>query len=262
MEINVHSVEEALKWGESMAHIGYSGELNFTLRVEGQWPWPVHIRSFISAPTTGIFFRGDGRGPTTGSYPDPDAWSRVRSTFTVDPAQGSISGLEFRSDPTIFYGSPGPTPGSYIPPAADIGEPTALISNRNFSKGTASFDFHHYGKDPLTPGFITPRLDVHSTLSITEDLENGVLYIKGSFIGDSFPSAEAFVVDQSGYTKVFLGTYKEKGGLHSLFGDNKNPLFNVDMQIMFNSEGNFTGVREGDQTYTVDEWNKRIQDEF
>ena len=34
-----------------------------------------------------------------------------------------------------------------------------------------------------------------------EDLKNGVLDIKGAFMGDKFPSTEAFIVDQSGKTK-------------------------------------------------------------
>ncbi|UGU14785.1 hypothetical protein LS482_13900 [Sinomicrobium kalidii] len=261
MDVNVHSVRDALGVIDSLTRVGYSGVLNLTFHEEGRWPWRIHIRSFISSPTTGIFFKGDGRGPSTVSE-DEGVWSRVRSTFVVDPSQGSISELEFESDPTIFYGIPGTTPGYHIPPDIDVGRPTASISNRSFGEGIALFDFHHYGKDPLTPGFVTPSLDVHSTLSVTEDIENGVLTVKGSFTGDSFPSAEAFVVDQSGMTKVFLGTYQETGGVHSLFGDNKNPLFNVDMQIMFDDAGNFTGVREGTQTYTVDEWNKHIQDEF
>ena len=103
---------------------------------------------------------------------------------------------------------------------------------------------------------------MHSSLSVTEDLENGILSISGSFTGDRFPSTEAFVVDQSGNTKVFLGAKMEAGGLHSVFGDNKKPLFNVNMQIMFDGDGNFTGVRQGDQTYLVEDWNKHVQDDF
>ncbi len=97
---------------------------------------------------------------------------------------------------------------------------------------------------------------------MSEDLENGILSITGSFSGDKFPSTEAFVVDQSGNTKVFLGAKMEDGGLHSLVGDSKKPLFNVNMQIMFNDKGNFTGVKQGDQTYSIKDWNKKVQTDF
>ncbi|MGS2737968.1 hypothetical protein [Sinomicrobium sp. M5D2P17] len=260
MDISVHAAQEALGWIEELSRVGYRGVLNFTLHSHGEWPWRIHIRSFIASPTTGVFFRGDGRGPSLDI--GENVTSRVRSTFIVDPMEGMITDPQSRSDFTLFYGTP-PVPGQpYVPPQVDEGIPKSRISDKVFSGGTASFDFQHYGKDPLTPGFITPSLDVHSTLSVTEDQEKGMLIIKGSFTGDSFPSAEAFVADQSGMTKVFLGAKQESGGIHSLFGDNKNPLFNVDMQIMFDSNGNFTSVRQGDQTYTIDEWNKYIQDEF
>jgi hypothetical protein len=52
------------------------------------------------------------------------------------------------------------------------------------------------------------------------------------------------------------------GGLLSLFGDNKNPLFNVNMQVHFDNNGYFTGVKQGKKTYSVDEWNKKVQKEF
>lgn len=53
-----------------------------------------------------------------------------------------------------------------------------------------------------------------------------------------------------------------KGGLLNLFGDNKKPSFKVNMQVQFDKEGNFTGVRQGKNNYTVDEWNKKVQEDF
>lgn len=54
----------------------------------------------------------------------------------------------------------------------------------------------------------------------------------------------------------------ETGGVHSLFGENNNSKFNVNMQVLFNSDGNFTGVRQGNNTYSIKEWNQRVQDSF
>jgi hypothetical protein len=89
-----------------------------------------------------------------------------------------------------------------------------------------------------------------------------MLTISGTFEGDNFPSAEAFIVDQSGETKLFLGANKEQGNLLSLYGENKNSLFSVDMQVMIDKNGNFTGVKQGENTYTIEEWNKHVQEKF
>ena len=150
----------------------------------------------------------------------------------------------------------------YLPPKVDVGKPTASITNQKVSDGTASLDFSHSGKDPITPQLVTPALDVHASLNFKEDLKNGTLTITGSFTGDKFPSTEAFVTDQSGKTKLFLGAQMEDGGLNDLVGDNNKPLFNVNLTIQFDKAGNFTGVKQGDTTYSVADWNKKVQEEF
>ena len=168
-----------------------------------------------------------------------------------------------QSDPTVFFGSPNPlNPTSPLLPRVETGTPTGSNDNISFVGNTASFLFSHSGKDPITPQWTTPALDVHAGLSFSEDLEKGVLIIKGSFTGDVFPSTEAFITDQSGKTKVFLGAQRERGWIHSLVGDNKKPLFNVNMQVQFDNCGNFTGVKQGETTYTIDDWNKKVQTEF
>lgn len=48
----------------------------------------------------------------------------------------------------------------------------------------------------------------------------------------------------------------------SLVGDNKKPLFDVDIQISLDECGNFLNVVNGDKTYSINEWNKIIQDGF
>jgi hypothetical protein len=34
------------------------------------------------------------------------------------------------------------------------------------------------------------------------------------------------------------------------------------MQIMFNDRGNFTGVKQGERTYSVEDWNKKVRIDF
>lgn len=217
----------------------------------GKFPWPVHIRSFISTPTTGAgLFRGDGRGPSTAINPR-EASSRVRSTFTVDPSKGTITKPDAISDPTVFFGTGIPGSPGNLPPIVDVGKPKASITNQKASDVTASLDFSHSGKDPITPQFATPALDVHASLTFKEDLKNGALSITGSFTGDKLPSTEAFITDQSGKTQLFLGETKEEGGLGNLYGDNKESLFKVNIVVTFDTKGNFTRVKQGDKTYRL-----------
>ena len=92
--------------------------------------------------------------------------------------------------------------------------------------------------------------------------EAKAIHIEFHTTGDVFPRTEAFITDQSGKTKLFLGAKRESGGLHSLVGDNKESLFKVNMQVQFDNDGNFTGVKQGKTTYSVDDWNKKVQTEF
>ena len=177
-------------------------------------------------------------------------------------AKGTSTSPVSTSDLTIFYGAGTPGTGAYIPPMAERPYPSSSISNVNASDSSVSLDFKHSAKDPITPSLVTPDLDVQASLNITEDLDNGILNVTGEFTGDAFPSTEAFITNQSGKTNLLLGAHKEKGGLEKLFGENKRPTFSVNMQVNIDSKGNFTGVTQGDKTYTVQEWNKHVQDTF
>ncbi|MGB7070287.1 MAG: RHS repeat-associated core domain-containing protein, partial [Pyrinomonadaceae bacterium] len=226
----------------------------------GEFPWTFHIRSFIftSAVGPGGSFRGDGRGPSLETKPDR-ASSRVRLSYTHDYDRGQITNKSVVSDPTEFYGVAG------IGGDKRTGIPGVSFGSVETYNRSQSVSFHYWGKDPITPGFATPNLDVHANIAITESITkhgNGSLFINGTFTGDKFPSTEAFIVDQSGKTKLFLGVKHEQGGVSDLYGDNKKSLFSVDMQVKFDRKGNFTGVIQDGKTYSVDEWNKRVRDSF
>jgi hypothetical protein len=219
--------------------------------IDGAYPWPIYIRSFICSNTVaGDLFKGDGRGPSF------NGTSRVFSEFMVDPSARIVTQPVSRGNETVFYGIPG-----VALPMFDVVTPISSNEHISFAKKTANFQFYHTGKDPITPKFITPALDVHAGLSLSEDLEKKVLTVKGIFKGDMFPSTEAFIADQS-KTKLFLGARKEAGGVLDLVSDNQLFLFKVDMQIQFDEKGNFTGVNEGSKFYSVEAWNKKVKSEF
>src|SRR5690606_25146211 len=127
-------------------------------------------------------------------------------------------------------------------------------------KNAVSFDFEHSAKDPITPGFVTPDLDVQASLLMIED-PSGMLSITGQFTGDAFPSTEAFIEDQGG-NRLLIGAHKERGGLLNLFGNNRRSTFNVNMMIEFDKNGIFTRIHEGDKTYTPQQWEKEVQSRF
>lgn len=224
--------------------------------LDGKFPYKFHIRSFISTATTGGgAFRGDGRGASLSTT--SGTTSRVRTTFVVDASKGSISRPQSVSDPTVFFG------GNGVPPIIKQGNPKSSIEPGMVASNFISFDFSHTGKDPITPKLVTPALDVHAHISVGEDAAEGSLGITGQFKGDKFPSTEAFVVDPSGQ-KLFLGAKMEDGGVTDLFGDNKQPLFNVDMTVQIDKDGNFKAVYDKNARKYIDiqNWNKQIEKDF
>jgi RHS repeat-associated protein len=229
---------------------------------DGQYPWPFWVRSFISSSTAGGgTFRGDGRGASTSM----DVTSRVNYNFTYDGQKRTMSQGAFYSDFTLKYPQVLPG-GGFIPAMVKTATPHKSVDNmqnltdRN-GEALDTYGFHYWAKDPITPQLVTPALDVHGYLQLNEDLDKGVLSIWGYFKGDTFPSTEAFVIDQSG-NKLFLGAHKEQGSVLTLYGDSQTPIFNFDMQVKFDDKGNFTGVIQGDKTISVENWNKDIQESF
>ena len=104
---------------------------------------------------------------------------------------------------------------------------------------------------------------MHTNLDIdVSDIDGGnqLLSISGQISGDEFPNAEAYVSDANG-NSVFLGVFvtqsgPQEGPTMTLFGDKNNPMMNINMGIETDKNGIFTGVRVGDKTISIDEWNK------
>lgn len=130
--------------------------------------------------------------------------------------------------------------------------------NRTFSLAAS-----YTGKNPKTPRFMTPGLDVSSSFSIGENRSAGVLSISANIVGDRFPSAEAFIVDPQGVSVFIgvspLGAGPSFGPFQMLPGEFNRAMINSDFDILLDPEGNFTGVRQNNVDYTIEEWNKQFE---
>jgi hypothetical protein len=106
---------------------------------------------------------------------------------------------------------------------------------------------------------------VFPDFSITENKKAGTLTLSGMLTGDNFPSTEAFISDPSGQN-LFIGVGqigadvgRNTGPFTDLPGENKdNPITSFNFTVTTDKKGNFTGVKVGDKSYTLDEWNKQF----
>ncbi len=222
--------------------------------ISGEFPWKFFVRSFIYNSWVGPV-AGDGRGPSLRE----NASSRVNASFTLDYGSGRIIGTNVFSDPSIVVGVTNA-------PIVDRSNPRASFSAVSQMGDWKGITMDYAGKFAITPSAMTPDIDVHASVSIKETLTkfgDGVLSVNASIKGDRFPSTEAFVVDQSGKNKVFLGAMFQKGSpFKDLFGDQRNDLIGISFQIKFDKKGNFTAVIFDGNTFSIDEWNKRIEQGF
>ncbi|MBS0028865.1 RHS repeat domain-containing protein [Chitinophaga sp. 22321] len=195
----------------------------------GEYPWPISVRSFISASSVaGGLFRGDGRGPSV-STDRTTTTSRTFVNFTYDPQKQALTNKSVGADNTIMYAPPEVGMGDKYPLESKTPEPKVTFTGVSTEKNSlgndiGSFGFSYTAKDPVTPELAKPSLDVHSNFSMTENLKTGTLSVNATFTGDVFPSTEAFISDQSG-AKLFLGARRETGGVGDLFGDTKKSLY-------------------------------------
>ncbi|WP_246628925.1 hypothetical protein [Algoriphagus marincola] len=138
--------------------------------------------------------------------------------------------------------------------------------------GNGQVRSHLYGNnDAIFPigtpmggdGGPTWDIDVHTSLKIaTSELDDGnqLLSISGQISGDRFPNAEAYVTDADG-NQVWLGAFANQAGpdvgpFLTLAGDFNRPMMNINASIVTDKNGIFTGVRVGDQTISIEQWNK------
>ena len=222
---------------------------------DGKFPYPIHIRSFAPFKTFGGGFGGDGanRGYSTtlgkAEIGSQGVTSRVQQTFTVDPTAKTNTGLKTWSDPSEhpIFGQGTATPTG--------NESASFSSDPRGNK--ADINAVMAGANPLVPG--SPDIDVQSKITLTENTDKGILSVEASMSGDRFPAAESFIGDTKGQ-QVFIGVSGYDGNPYtSLPGGNDRPMMYANFDIKINDKGEFVGVVSGGDTYTVQEWNKKVQ---
>jgi hypothetical protein len=220
---------------------------------DGLWPFPVNIRSFAPFKEFGGWFKGDNRGYSTSST----ATSRLAQTFTVDPAKGSLTGLTTGSSPSSH-----PVLGTATA-KDDKGSITNFTSteNKDGSK-TVAFTSTMAAHNPLVPG--SPDIDVKTMFSLTENDKTGTLNVNVVQAGDAFPAAETFIGDTKG-NQLFIGVSPANAGTLGPFtalpGENNRLMMSANFTITMDGKGGFTGVQQGEKTYTIAEWNKMNQNQ-
>lgn len=215
----------------------------------GAIPYPITIRSFAPFNYFGGGFHGDGakRGYTTSST----ATARVHQRIDFDTDKSKISAKAW-SSPTSHRLLPGSNTAKSSVEFTDGFKTKTSGAAKTFMFGT-----HSKGANPMVPG--SPNIDVFSDFSITENKKAGTLDISGTLTGDNFPSTEAFISDPSGQN-VFLGIgYYEGSPFSSMDGENKRDISSFNFSISTDKKGNFTGVKMGDKSYSVSDWNKMFE---
>lgn len=226
---------------------------------DGEYPYPVHIRAFIPMKQLtfmGSTYSGDGRGYSTGlsRREGGTVTSRMQQTFTVDPSKGTMTGGDPWCDPT-FQGSKTAT-------ANPKGSASAVFGcGLKLNSATITADMA--SSNPLFPiPALAADIDVKSSITITENLEAGILSVDASMAGDRYPAGEMFIGDTKGQQLMVIASPFE-GTPTNLIGDNNRAMGSAKFDIQINEKGEFMGVIVGTgkdtKTYSVEEWNKMMQ---
>ena len=221
----------------------------------GRIPYPITIRGFAPFNSFGFGFHGDDRGYSTG-----DATARVHQKINFDTDKTQIKTTAW-SSPSFRTSSPH-NQKTATPEVKFEGDFTI---KQNGDNKTFGFGTHVAASNPLTPQAITPNIDIFSNFSITENKKAGMLNISGKLTGDNFPSTEAFISDPSGQNvfigvgQIGAGVGQNTGPFTELPGENSTrPITDFNFSITTDKKGNFTGVKQGDKTFSIGDWNKQF----
>ena len=217
---------------------------------DGEYPYPIEIRSFAPYPTFGGGFKGDNRTysekPCYLNNSKEGVTSRVQQALTVDTDKGYYTDFGTWSDRSDH-----PLLGQ------DYGIPFGSISNyevTNSSEGNKVISFSSViaAANPLLP---SADIDIKTSIKLTEDKKNNEVSIDINMTGDKFPSAEVIIGDNSGQ-RLIVGVSPAKGNPYtSLPGNHSRPMMNNSIRIGIDKKGVFQNVRYGGRVYTIQAWN-------
>lgn len=224
---------------------------------DGAFPYSVHVRSFAPFETFGGGFAGDSRSYSTalGEGEGGTVTSRVQQVFTVDPTARKL-------EPGHVWSNASHHPVLGTATAKAHATITGYTSASDKDGNTvASFTASMAAANPLVKG--SPDIDVHTQFTLTENEKQGTLKIHVVQSGDKFPTAETFIGDSKG-NQLFIGV--SPAGANAVTGpytnlpfDENRPMMTSDFTVQTDKSGIFTGVQQGDKTYTPGEWNKMMQ---
>ncbi|MCU0912601.1 MAG: hypothetical protein MUE98_15085 [Rhodobacteraceae bacterium] len=186
----------------------------------------LHVRSFhprANFGISGLGYHGDNRGFSL----DLGVTSRIRMKKTFNVVAGTADAAEVRSDVSSHpfgmvqdYSAPNTQPrmtvdGAQVDayrPDGDQGlQAMVAYTGQNFAMPAVQTGKPVY--DAIVPG-----LDVTSSLHVEIDRDKSKLSFAYRMVGDGFPNAEAFLIDQAG-APLMLATHRRVGSaLHQLRG--------------------------------------------
>jgi len=220
---------------------------------DGMFPIVIHVRSFAPYKSFGARgWHGDNRSFSL----DPSASSRLTQRTHYETSTGQYS---HRHSGNMSYSNYGAFAYSESH-LNDEGSGNGQIRSHLYGNNDAIFPI---GTPMGGDGGPTWDIDAHTSLKIaTSELDDGnqLLSITGQISGDRFPNAEAYVTDAEG-NQVWLGAFANQSGpdigpFFTLAGDKNKSMINVNVGIVTDKNGIFTGVRAGDQTISIEQWNK------
>jgi RHS repeat-associated protein len=223
---------------------------------DGMFPIVIHVRSFAPYKSFGARgWHGDNRNFSL----DPTASSRLTQRTHYETSTGRSTSRHHGNMSYSNYGAIAYSE-SYL---NSEGSSSGKIQTHLYGNNDAIFPAGTGGSPVPLDGGPTWDIDVHTSLKIaTSELDDGnqLLSITGQISGDRFPNAEAYVTDADG-NQVWLGAFANQSGpdagpFVTLAGDFNRPMMGINASIVTDKNGIFTGVRAGDQTISLEQWNK------